>query len=160
SPALTVPSFNFPDRAAYAGCLPPLWERGKRVLPRLRITSVAVNHDHVGIRRLCKQALDRGGAALERKPLVDVALVGDLARIDRGYVVEQQHAGDAHRRAPLLGIPFREGLAHVLGDRRMAGELRQGRRRWRADEALAARGIEPGQEPRAIAALTGNDAVL
>src|SRR6266567_5808372 len=83
-----------------------------------RYTSRAVDHDHIRVRLVREQAVDRGGAALERETLVDVALVGDLAGVDRGHIVEQQHARDAHRGAGLLGIPFGERLAHVLDHRR------------------------------------------
>jgi len=63
--------------------------------------------DHVLVGRISKQALDRDGAALERKPLVDITLVGDLAGVDRGRVLEQQHAGNplggpSMRRVPIL----------------------------------------------------------
>ncbi len=58
----------------------------------------------------------------------------------------------------MSGVPLREGAADMLAHGRMARKL--GQRSLRAEQRMAARGIEPGQDGDELAVLAGDDRVL
>ena len=51
--------------------------------------------DDVIVRRGGIEPLDLGAAALQREALVDIALVGDLVGVDRGWIRQQNDPSDA-----------------------------------------------------------------
>src|SRR5437867_2304170 len=81
-----------------AGSQSPHWTRIRRVLVSMALARLD-DLDHIGRRRLGVQALDQVRALSQHGPLVEVALVGDLVGIDRGWLGEDQAAGNTHRAA-------------------------------------------------------------
>src|SRR5690606_39952393 len=81
------------------------WD-GWRTCPLLSPRS-ARNLDHAGRDRIAVEPLDQRVPALQRRSLVDVALVRELVAVDRGRLGHQQDAPDLHARARLAGVVFR-----------------------------------------------------
>src|SRR5215813_9057313 len=70
------------------------------------------------------ELVHQGLAALQRRPLVDVALVGDFVAVDRRWLTHEERTPDAHRRALALGIEADQSLTQRADDRRMGEQLR------------------------------------
>src|ERR1019366_7044148 len=126
-------------------------------LPNRRAKASAA--DHVCVGPVGEQPPDLGAPALEREALVYIALVGDLVRVDRGRVREEKHPRDLLRGAALR-VEAGDSGAHVLANFCITCELGDTRGRARARDLLAARDIEPGEEPGEFAALARDDRVL
>src|SRR5215472_11233512 len=87
--------------SGYGGASPPPLsaeasakaDEGGEGVPALRREGAQApcsDHNDLCVGRCRKQPRDLAGAALEREPLIDVALVGDLVGVDRGRVAEQK----------------------------------------------------------------------
>jgi hypothetical protein len=100
------------------------------------------------------EAVDEMAPAVEHGALVDVALVGDLAGVDRRRLVEQQHPADAPGRATGGGVVGAESLADVAADLGVGQEI--GGRAAGAGEPGGRARIDPqqGADLVAVVALT------
>src|SRR4030081_1847334 len=63
------------------------------------LDSLLGSDDDFAGRTIGVQVLDQDRAPLEHRPLVDVALVGDLVRVDRGRLGHDEGAHRVRRRA-------------------------------------------------------------
>jgi hypothetical protein len=99
-----------------------------------------IRRRHRGIQVFDVVVTGRDGGAL-----VDIALVGDFVGVNGGDIAQQHHAPDAFGGSRMRGIPSHDGGVDVGPDRRMQGEVRDGRGivpgQW-----LAAGGVQPCQQ--------------
>src|SRR4029453_10695858 len=79
-----------------AGSQSPHWTRISRVLVSMAVARLN-DHDHIRIPSLALQAPRECGALRQDGALVEIALVGDLVGIARGWLGKDQAAGNAHR---------------------------------------------------------------
>ena len=88
----------------------------------------ALDHDDIRIGRHRIEPLDLGAAPFEREPLVDIALVGDLAAIDRGGILQQERAG-VRLRTPDARSSIGEPLFLRVANRRVSRSRQSARER-------------------------------
>src|SRR6516162_7631264 len=82
-----------------------------------------LEHEHARRRLGCIELGDEIGAALEYRALIDRALVGHLAGIERGRLADEDDAADAVRAARAHLCKRAEPRAQFLTHARVAGHV-------------------------------------